>query len=299
MGCARVPTGVPTLSFQWADPTQVNNFTWGGYQFCEARTTGTGFGYNYYITTAADTANQRWAPTEPGTAADQLPYTLTSNVLACGLTDVAATGMVRISQAGFWLAPGRWQSNPALPALNQRLVAETISTMTYQIGLAGDDHIITVDTSVIVPEDPIVQAATLMSFIPWYHFNPNYDAAPSFDTQEWIDLTTGATRAYTSGEQSTTEVVMNRRADGAAAMAVVYGAGTLADAGFYKARAAAGTLGYTVAYGFPVKNYPGGVPPGVARLPAGVCYGTRDHLVGASGAVVRAASNLAAAVYPS
>ena len=291
MSCARQPTGV---SYSWSDPTQVNNFTWGGFQFCESATTGTGFGYNYYITTATDTANQRWAPTEPGTSTDQLPYTLTSNVLAQGLNSADGTEMVRIHQGGFWLQPLRWQSTPAAPALNKRLVAETITTINYKIGMGGNDHIISIDSSVIVPADPIVQAATLMSFIPFYHFNPNYSGGPSFDTQEWVNFTTGDTRVYSAGETSTTEVVICRRADNAAAMATVYGPGSLGDSGFYKGRSGGGVFGHTVAYGFPVKTYPNGIPAGVAQFPAALCYGTRADVITA---VVTAYANLQPAVY--
>lgn len=296
VGCKRSPTGV---KYVWGDPTQINEFVWNDIQFCSAPNAGTGIGVNYYVCSAAATTHQQWSATEPGNTDDVLPYTLTSNTLAQGLNNAAGTGMTRIFMPAFWLRPGQEQAaGSGLFAQNQRELAETLTTSVVQIGLAGNDHIVTFEQTIVVPDDPVVQAANVMSFIPLYHYCPNHDDEPSFDTQEWVHLTTGATRPYSPGETSTTEVVMCRRADGTAAMAAVYGDGTLGDEGFYKGRAGTGSVGYTAGYGFPVKHYPSGVPAGTAVLSAALCYGTRDDLIGGSGAIVTAFANLAAAVYP-
>lgn len=296
VGCKRAPTGV---SYKFGDPTQITEFYWNSTQFCAAFNAGAGIGSNYYICSAAASAFQQWAPTEPGNTDDALPDSLTSNVLAQGLNDADGTGMTRIYMPAFWLKPGESQiANSGNYAFNKRELAETLTTSVMQIGLAGNDHIVTFEQTIVVPEDPVVQAATVMSFIPLYHTCPNFDAAPSFEVQEWVDFVTGTARDYTAGQTSTTEVLMCRKTDGSAAMACVYGSGTLGDSGYYKGRAGGTTFGYTVSYGWPIKDYPGGVPAGTAYMPTGLCYGTRDDLVGSSGAIVHAFANLPSAIYP-
>jgi hypothetical protein len=207
--------------------------------------------------------------------------------------------MTRVTKPAYWQ---RGNQDPPLspghPCLNKYDLAETITTQVIGFGLAGNDHIISWDTTVVVPTDPVVQAATVMSFIPLFAYSPNFDAAPSFDTQKWVNLTTGATRAHTAGETSTTEVLMNCRADGTAAMAAVVGPGVLADTGYYTGFSGTGVFGYTVNYAFPAKNYPSGIPAGTLYLPAALCFGAEADLVGASGAIVTAAANLPSAVYP-
>jgi hypothetical protein len=295
LGCLRAPPGV---SYTWGDPTQVNSLSWNGIQFVNAYAVGVGVGYNYYIQDAVPTAYQQWSPTDSGSSNDQLPFLVTSNILARGLNDAAGTGFTSISKPAYWQ---RGNQSPPLvpghPCFNTRDLAETITTQKIQFGMGGNDHIISWETWVDVPNDPTVQAALPLSFIPLFHYCPNFDAAPSFDTQKWVHLLTGATRTYTSPATSTDEVLMCCKADGTAAVACPLGPGVLGT-GYYKGFKGAGTFGYTAAFGFPIHSYPGGIPAGRAYLPAAYCFGTEADLVGGSGAIVTAYANLATASYP-
>lgn len=293
LGCLRAPTG---FAYTWSDPTQVNSLFYNGVQFCDAFGIGVGMGYNYYIQPAAATGLQQWSPTDSGSSNDQLALTITSNVLAVGRNDVAGEGITRISKPAYWQRGNQLPPLiPGQPCFNTRDLAETITTQRIQFGMGGNFHCISWESWVQVPTDPIVQAATVMSFIPLFHYCPQF-AAGMFDTQKWVDLLTGATRAYTTGQTSTTEVLMCCKADGSAAMACPVGPGVL-DTGYYKGFAATGANGYTAAFGYPVKAYPGGVPPGTAYLPACICFGTEAQLIGGSGAIVTGYANLRSAIY--
>jgi hypothetical protein len=290
---SKVVDGFPLVMSCSISPSQVTSITWKGVEFVTAPDNGRGVGFNLYI---GNGLNQEWAGTEPGNSDDSPPLGGTSNPLARGLKSAAAEGMIRVEKSAFWQRAG--QKLGSVMALNIRDLCEAIATIDNQIGLAGNDHIITFDTSVVVPVDPIIQAAPQLSFMPLYHYSPNADSAPSFDSREWVNFLTGATRAYTSGQTSTTEVVMLFKADGSAANAAIYGSGVMGT-GVYKSFSGPGALGFEAAFGFPVVSYVGGVPPGIARLPAALCVGTRADLIGPSGAIVTAYANLPAASYPS
>lgn len=270
----------------------VTSAIWNGTQFFDQTPSyGRSTGFNLYIETAAFTGQQDWAPTEPGSQDDIPPYGGTTNRQLIGL-NAAADGVRRRIQAAYFLRPS--QIYAIIPAKNTRLVTDVVATVTAQIGFAGNDHIVRIDSEFVVPDDPIIQAGQPMSFIPFYFYCPNANGL-GFNTQEWLNFTTGATRAYTAGQTSTTEVLMCRTDDSTRACACVYGSGVLGASGFYEGLFNAGATGYAVAFGFPVHDYPNGVPAGRVVLSSAWCFGTRADVITA---IVTAYANLPAAVYP-
>ncbi len=212
----------------------VTSAIWNGIEFINNIGVGQGCGANLYITTAPLTSYQTWAPTEPGTQDDNAPLFGTSNWQLLG-KNAAGDGMLRRLQSGYWLRPSEILI-AGNPAVNTREVTNVVQTTKTQIGAYGNDHIVTIFNDFEVPEDPIIQAGPQASFIPFYFYSPNISGA-GFNKQTWVDFTTGATRAYSAGQTSTTEVVMCSLADDSRAAACVYGPGVLrpGDGGFYEA----------------------------------------------------------------
>lgn len=283
--------------------SQVVSFLWQDVQFCSAPNSGTGWGTEIYVSNStAETSRHDYNAVESGKLGDTPPLDGASNSLAQSLTDPSGEKMVRIVKPCFYIGPGE-QITPGFLALNMSEVFGGEFQMTYVWGLAGDNHIITLDLQITIPADAVIQSKTQLSVVPFYHYNPNFAVAghvnKPFAAQEWVALADGATRAYVDGEISTTEVLMSKSADENFAMAAVYGAGALADAGSlgqgYKGLNGAGATPFKVGYGFCIKTYAGGIPAGVVTIPVAICFGTRADVISA---VQTAYDNLAAASYP-
>ena len=206
---AGIPPGEASGSL--LNASQVGSFIWNAVQFCRGPDSGSGSGFEIYaLANTAETTQHRWNAVEPGRSGETPPLETTTNLLAQGFTDATGANMIRVVKPAFWKRPGD-SSIPGFPALNMREVSETIATITYTWGLGGNDHIILMDHSIVIPADPVVQAETQLSLVPWFHYSPNFGAKP-WTAQEWVKLTTGATRAYTPGDTSTTETLMSKTA---------------------------------------------------------------------------------------
>jgi len=273
---------------------QLNSFIWNGVQFARCPDVGSGSGYEIYlVNSTAEAANHRYNATEPGHFGDSVTIGGRTNLLARALTDATGKNGIRIVDACAWIGPG--ENVAGLPSLVKAEVLGMINTITYTWGLAGDDHILQIDNSIVIPTDATIQAFTQLSMVPFFHYCPNFGAKP-FPNQEWVHMTTGATRAY-AADTSTTEVLMNVSADQNFACAVVPGPGLLGT-GWNTGFAGAGPFPYTNIYSWTIKTYAGGIPAGTVRAPVGFCFGSRADLIGGGGAVVTAAANLPAAVFP-
>lgn len=299
-----------TLTFGRA-PSQGYSFRWKTCEFIVAEDAGTGLGYEaYFLNLSAENNRHQFNVVEPGNTYDIPPLTETTNVRAQGYLDAARTSMVRIVQPAFWLPPGV-STIPGYPAKNRYLVAETmLATNTYIWGLNGNDHIISLDMSMVIPTDPVLQSLVQLSVVPQFWYCPNFNYSvidPTagnfpFAVQEWVDFTTGTTRAY-SGGVSTTEVLMNKNADDSFACALFYGDGALGNlvsdsVRGYKGLNGSGTYPYTNVYAWCAQSYPLGVPAGTVHIPVAICFGMRSDLIGPTGAIVQAAASLPAASYP-
>jgi len=281
--------------------SQLGSFIWNGVQFCRCPDSGSGSGFEiYFLNSTAQNTQHRYNAVEPGKSGESPPLDGTTNLLAQGFTDATGKNALRVVKPAFWNGPGENSTGPI--ALNMRDVSETIATITYTWGLAGNDHIIQMDHSIVIPADPVIQAFTQLSPVPFFNYCPNF-APKAFTTQEWVHLTTGATRSYTTGEVSTTEVLMNKTADDNFACAQVFGAGMLGSGSVdaergYRGLSGAGPFPFVNTYAWCSKVYAGGIPAGTLRAPVGWCFGTRADLIGGSGAIVTAFANLPAASYP-
>ncbi|HXK20814.1 MAG TPA: hypothetical protein VNG33_23545, partial [Polyangiaceae bacterium] len=179
----------------------VTSAIWNGVEFISNLNAGQGCGSNLYITTAAGSGMQTWAPTEPGAQDDAPPLIGSSNWQLLGKT-AGGDSMLRRIQMCYWLKESEILT-PGNPAINTRAVTNVVQTTRTTIGAYGNDHIIEVLNDYEVPPDPIIQAGPQASFIPFYFYAPNVSGL-GFNTQKWVDFTTGATRAYSAGQHSTT-----------------------------------------------------------------------------------------------
>lgn len=294
--------GIPPneVSTSLKNANQLGSFIWNGVEFCRGPDSGSGTGFELYVLgSTAESTQHQYNAVEPGKLGEVPPLTGSTVLLAQGFTDVSGKNIIRVVKPTFWLDPGEVTSS--MPALNTKPVSDLVNTITYTWGLGGDDHIIQLDQSIVIPADPVIQASPQLSMVPLFHYVPNFAPKP-FTTQEWVDLATGGTRAYAGGV-STTETLMMYTTDENFACAVVYGDGLLGNAVSdpdrgYRGLAGAGAFPYLNAYGWCAQLYPGGIPTGVVRAPVAFCFGTRADLIGASGAIVTAAANLPAASYP-
>lgn len=281
-------------------------------QWCHSTSAGVGWGTEVYIlNNTAENNRHDLNAVESGKLGDTPPLDARTKALAQGLSDASGENGVRIYNPCFWLSPGQ-ETTPGFPALNKREVSGWTTRVDYTWGLAGNNNIIQMLLTMIIPTDAIIQSKTQLSMVPFFHYSPNYNVNSinsafvnkPFTTQEWVALADGATRAYVgpaSTDVSTTEVLMNYTTDETCAVAVVYGDGALGSAGAaptgYRGLNG-GPPNFVNSYGFCVKTYAGGVPAGTITIPMALCFGTRAELIGASGAIAVAAANLAAASYP-
>ena len=112
---------VLTLSSDVCHGSSITSAIWDGVQFISNLNSGQGCGSNLYITTAAASGMQTWAPTEPGAQDDAAPLIGSTNWQLLG-KNAAGDGMLRRIQACFWLRPSEILV-AGNPAINTRIVS--------------------------------------------------------------------------------------------------------------------------------------------------------------------------------